>query len=94
LIRLNKKLLLPEYLNQLLNSEYAFRQYDPMKKEVARANLSLTNIADLKIPTPDIEEQKKIVAEFEKLETEIAQIESELATMDEQKEQILKKHLE
>ena len=65
-----------------------------MKKEVARANLSLTNIADLKIPTPDIEEQKKIVAEFEKLETEIAQIESELATMDEQKEQILKKHLE
>lgn len=94
LIRLNKSLLLPKFLNQLLNSEIAFNQYNSMKKEVARANLSLENISDLKIPTPTLSEQIKIVKQFEKLETEIKAIEADLANINNEKEQILKKHLE
>lgn len=57
-------------------------------------NISQPTVLGQKIPFPDKKEQDKIIIEIEKLETEIAQIETELATMDEQKEQILKKHLE
>ncbi len=57
-------------------------------------NISQPTVLGQKIPFPDKKEQDKIISEIEKLEIEIAQIENELATMDEQKEQILKKHLE
>ena len=46
------------------------------------------------MPLIGIKDQKKIVSEFEKLEKELGQIEREIATIDEQKEQILKKYLE
>lgn len=55
---------------------------------------SVKTLKELKVYVPSISEQQKIVDEINKLETKIAQIENELATMDEQKEQILKKHLE
>ena len=57
-------------------------------------NISQPTVLGQKIPFPDKKEQDKIIIEIEKLETEIGRIETELATMDEQKEQILKKHLE
>ena len=54
------------FLLTYLNSDEAIRIYDDMKKGGARENLSLKNIADLKIPKAPIEEQNKF-AEFVKL---------------------------
>jgi len=51
-------------------------------------------LSAIDVPLPPMAVQQKIMNKAEKLETEIAQIESELATTGEQKEQILKKHLE
>ncbi len=67
--------------------------YDSMKIDVARANLSLENIADLKIPVPPLPEQQKIVAEIEKIESEISDFEQQLADIPQQKESVLKKYL-
>ena len=67
------------------------------EKDIYYKNYPSINKSDtetFEIPLVDISEQRKVITEFEKLETEIAQIETELATMDAQKEQILKKHLE
>ena len=57
-------------------------------------NISQPTVLGQKIPFPVKKEQDQIISKIEKLETEIAQIESELATIDEQKEQILRKYLE
>lgn len=53
------------FLLQYLNSEQAIKMYNDMKKGGARENLSLRNIADLKIPKAPIELQNKF-AEFVK----------------------------
>ena len=68
-----------------------------MTKDPKGANIKSVNqtmLSTIDVPLPPIKTQKDIIKKAEKLEKEIAQIEAELATMDEQKEQILKKHLE
>lgn len=54
------------FLLTYLNSDEAIKMYDDMKKGGARENLSLKNIADLKIPKAPIELQNQF-AEFVKL---------------------------
>lgn len=93
LVRCNPALLNYQFLNYFLNSDTVISEYTSMKKEVARANLSLQNISDIKIPLPTIEEQKKIVAEIEKIENKIAALEKQIADIPKQKEKILKNHL-
>ena len=57
----------PKVFKELLKfNNLEIRIYDDMKKGGARENLSLKNIADLKIPKAPIEEQNKF-AEFVKL---------------------------
>lgn len=94
LVRCNPDLLNYQFLNYFLNSDTVISEYTSMKKEVARANLSLQNISEIKIPLPTIEEQKKIVSEIEKIETKIAELEKKIADIPKQKEEILKKYLE
>lgn len=56
------------FLITYLNSDEAKKMYDDMKKGVARENLSLKNIADLRIPKASIELQNdfaKIVKEID-----------------------------
>lgn len=60
----------------------------------AQPGLSVKNVMPVVVQIPDLTEQNSTAEKILKLETEIAKIESELARMDEQKEQILKKHLE
>lgn len=93
LVRCNQELLFPKFLNHILNSDYAKHLYNSMKKEVARANLSLQNIADLKIPLPCTTEQKRIISEFEQLEKEILAIKNNLLNIVRTKEKILEKYL-
>ena len=49
------------FLNYLLNSEFAKNYYSQKKVDVARANLSLSDVANIPIPLPPLEEQKEIV---------------------------------
>lgn len=93
LVRCNKQLIDVRLLNKFLNSEDAFKMYDDMKVDVARANLSLQNIADLKIPLPPLPEQQKIVSEIEKIEQKISTLQKEIEEIPKQKEEILKKYL-
>jgi type I restriction enzyme M protein len=93
LVRCDHKLINIKLLNSFLNSEDAFKMYDDMKIDVARANLSLQNISDLKIPLPPLSEQQKIVSEIEKIEAKIKVLETEIAAIPKQKETILKKYL-
>lgn len=93
LVRCNQKLINVRLLNRFLNSIDAFKMYDDMKVDVARANLSLQNISDLKIPLPPLSEQQKIVSEIEKIEAKINVLETEIATIPQQKEAVLKKYL-
>jgi type I restriction enzyme M protein len=94
LVRCKSELLNFQFLNYFLNSDNAIADYSSMKKDVARANLSLQNISDIKIPLPTIKEQEKIVAEIEKIEKKIAYSEKQIDLIPKQKELILKKYLE
>lgn len=61
LVRLDKERVLPDYLCCFLNSSMAERFYASMKKDTARANLSLENISDIVFPCPaSIAEQREI----------------------------------
>ena len=93
LVRCDQKLINIRLLNRFLNSEDAFKMYDDMKIDVARANLSLQNISDLKIPLPPLSEQQKIVSEIEKIEEKIKALKTEIAEIPKQKEAVLKKYL-
>lgn len=93
LVRCKKELVEVSLLNHFLNSVEAIKMYNDMKIDVARANLSLQNISDLKIPLPPLPEQQKIVAEIEKIEAKIKALEDQIANIPVLKEAVLKKYL-
>ncbi|WP_116496549.1 restriction endonuclease subunit S [Balneicella halophila] len=61
LIRLKDEELLKKYLCYYLNSETAKQDYLNKQVDVARANLSLTNVKELEIPFCSPKEQYKII---------------------------------
>jgi len=61
-----KETMFNKYLSLFLNSEVAKQKYLEKIVDVARANLSLTDVANIQIPLPfEIKEQQRIVAEIE-----------------------------
>ena len=64
LIRLNDDVS-KQYVNYFLNSEIAKQEYLQKQVDVARANLSLQNVADIEIPFCSLQEQTQIVQEIE-----------------------------
>ena len=82
-----------KYVSTFLNSDIAQKMYDTMKKEVARANLSLENISDIMIPVPDVVDQEKIVSQIEELEKQIAVAQSIIDNSKLEKQKILDKYL-
>ena len=96
LIRINYKedILLPVYLNYVLNSE-TIRNYgfSVMSKSVNQANINGTILKSYKIPVPPISEQQKIVAQIEEIENKIVKLEKEIAVIPKAKKDILKKYL-
>ncbi len=94
IIRTNDKAL-PKYVQMVLVSDEYKRQLLQIGEgATSRQAITKQQLEEFKIPVPSINEQKKIVDQIMNLETEIAQIGYELATVDGQKEQILKKHIE
>ena len=68
-----KENLINEYLCHYFNSPFALMYYDDNKVETARANISLTNISDMPINLPTIEELIEIVKKLNELiEREVA----------------------
>ena len=62
-----------EYLCYYFNSPFALMYYDDNKVETARANISLTNIRDMPISLPTLQEQIEIVRKLNELiEREVA----------------------
>ncbi|MBU0952354.1 MAG: restriction endonuclease subunit S [Elusimicrobia bacterium] len=55
-----------QYLTYFLNSGMAWHFYDSKKVDVARANLSLTDVANIPIPFYETKIQNEIVSEIEK----------------------------
>jgi restriction endonuclease S subunit len=64
IIRL-KETMSAQFLNYYLNSEIAKQDYLNKRVDVARANLSLKDVNELRIPVCTIGEQKQIVQEIE-----------------------------
>jgi len=60
----------------------------------AQPGLSVKNINPLPVKVPTLKDQEKLIDKIKKLETEIKAIEADLANIDNEKEQILNKHLE
>lgn len=60
-----------DFINYILNSNIAWKQYDSLKKDSARANLSLENIRSLKIPLPPLSEQQSIVSFLDSLSEKV-----------------------
>lgn len=59
----------------------------------AQPGLSVKNINPLPVKVPTLKDQEKLIDKIQKLEAEIKAIEADLANIDNEKEQILKKHL-
>ena len=57
--------ILPSYLAHVLQSDLIARTLDGLKVGVAQSNLSLAQVSNFKIPLPQIEIQREIVAELE-----------------------------
>lgn len=92
-IRANSERINSKYLCYCLRTEAVRNKItkDPRGSNIKSVNQTMLSAID--VPLPPIEVQREIIAKAEKLEMKIAKIENELAAMDEQKEQILKKHL-
>ena len=61
-IRVNPKLIVPEYLVYFFNSQKGFEARKPIIVETTRARFGLTQFKEIYIPLPPIAEQKRIAA--------------------------------
>ena len=86
------------FLSYFLNSDNAMNQYNNAKKDTARANLSLEDINNLRIPLPPLPEQKRIVKELDTLSEKVRQLQEvytkQIANCDELKQAYLQKAFE
>lgn len=71
--------ILPEYFVRYLNSPYGRAEIDKKSKQaVSQANINSTELRNMRIPLPSLEEQKRIVEQVEGSEDRIEIIESSL----------------
>ena len=68
LVRISDERVRDKYLTMYLNSEKAQQMYDSMKSDTGRANLSLQDIANLRILLPPVEEQIEFEAFVEQVD--------------------------
>jgi len=83
-----------KYLCYCLRTESVRNSITKDSKGANIKSVNQTMLSAINVPLPLLDEQLEIIKKVENLEREINQIKSELATMDDQKEQILKKYLE
>lgn len=99
-IKVNPKIILPEYFELILNTPFYQREIEKMKSGISDSGLNLTQSKFLKIeiPLPTLKEQQLIVSELEskltvcdKIEETISQSLQQAETL---KQSILKKAFE
>ena len=76
LVRMKADVVTSEYMLHYLNSHKALQMYDSMKSSVARANLSLTDIANLELLLPPLAKQQEysdFIAQLDKSEFALKQ---------------------
>lgn len=82
------------YIVKFMNTTEAINSMLGMVKDCARANVSLTNVSDLYVPMPSLEEQNKIVKDIDTVYKVIEQLEEilkhKLKLLDDLKQSILK----
>ena len=67
IIRVNNNRVLPEYLSLFLHSDFAQRRFLRLQESMTIPALTRTQIADIEIPIPSIENQQKLI-DFECLQ--------------------------
>jgi type I restriction enzyme, S subunit len=67
LLKLVKKIIVPEYLRDVLTSDFLYRQSQAQTHGVGNQDLGLTRMIFMTIPLPPLEEQKEIVSKVEEL---------------------------
>lgn len=95
LVRCNQEEILPKYLCLFLNSSIANDMYGLMKKDTARANLSLENISDITLPVPSLKDQDCLIDLLDELDDKCkllqANYEKTLSLCDDLKQALLRK---
>jgi type I restriction enzyme M protein len=93
-IVVNRKMALPSFVNLMMNSEsFQAEAKNSAIKSVNQANINATKMKSIKIPLPNLQEQKRIVLELEKIESEIKLLEKSIEGSKVEKEKILEKYL-
>lgn len=93
IIRTNEKAL-SKYIQRLLISpNIKTKLLSLADNSSTREAITKVQLENFKIPLPNLEEQRKIVAEIEKIETKITVLEKEIEAIPQQKEETLKKYL-
>lgn len=93
-IRANSNNIIPKYLCYCLRQDKVRNAITKDPKGANIKSINQTMLSSIGVPLPPISEQLKIITTVEKIENEIAEIESGLVTLDQEKENILKKYLE
>lgn len=94
ILRLDQTRLLPVYLLYQLYFNIGFKNIEKMATgQSGQIELATDTIANIRIPVPDIEEQKRIVAEILPLEIEIEKLQKELYEIPAKKQAIFDKYL-
>src|SRR5690606_23973502 len=95
ILRCNPKLILNNYLMNLLNSPFLKKILHDNEVNTARANLSLGFFNKLSIPCPTIEEQQTIVRQLDALRAKTQKLEAvyqkKMDDLEELKKSILQK---
>lgn len=93
-IRTNSKKVNSKYLCYCLRTETVRNAITKDPKGANIKSVNQTMLSSISIPLPDINEQLEIMGKAEKLEQEILAIKRSLESVDNEKQQILKEHLE
>lgn len=93
-LRPNKQLILPKYLLYIVNSDLCNKQFnESIQKGMGVPNLHLNKIQTVKIPVPNLREQKEIITQIDELEKQITEAQAIINNSKQQKQEILDKYL-
>ncbi len=90
---LDSKLLIPEFLFYFTKTKSYWEQVEELTTKGNQPNLNAEKMKLIKIPFPNLSEQKKIVAQIKKIENQILKLNEELREIKNQQTEVLKKYL-